>query len=381
MSLDEARLGQIKSWRPYVEAKLGFRNHWYPILPSAELEEGTPKPVELLSEKLLLNRIDGKAYCMRDRCMHRGVPFSRRPECFLKGTITCWYHGWTYSWATGELVSILTNPQSSQIGRHRIKVYPVQEAQGIIFVFLGDIDPPPLAWDVPPDFLDSDMEICNEFRMVNANWRVGVENGFNSGHIWIHKRSPLVIGNDLALPLGFAPPEGTQTTRLVDDPKGPKGVFDLLGERSMPIFEAYLGDTKVAEGHFGETRVADSISIWLPCVLKVDPWPNPGMIHFEWYVPVNADRHIYVQTMGTRVQNQKDRAEFRRQFAEKWRDLAFHGFNDDDIWAREAGEEFYRNDIGWLEERLYEPDIAIVEWRKFASDHNRGVQTEADIFK
>jgi carbazole 1,9a-dioxygenase terminal dioxygenase component len=105
------------------------------------------------------------------------------------------------------------------------------------------------------------------------------------------------------------------------------------------------------------------------------------MIHFEWYVPVNADRHIYVQTMGTRVQNQKDRAEFRRQFAEKWRDLAFHGFNDDDIWAREAGEEFYRNDIGWLEERLYEPDIAIVEWRKFASDHNRGVQTEADIFK
>lgn len=153
--VNEAQLARIKSWRPYVEAKLGFRNHWYPILQSADLKEGTPKQAELCGEKLLLNRVDGKAYCMRDRCLHRGVSFSRRPECYAKGTITCWYHGWTYSWESGELVQILTNPQSSQIGRHRIKVYPVQEAQGIVFVFLGDIDPPPLAWDVPPNFLDS----------------------------------------------------------------------------------------------------------------------------------------------------------------------------------------------------------------------------------
>ncbi len=379
--VNEAQLGRIKSWRPYVDAKLGFRNHWYPILQSADLEEGKPKTAELLSEKLLLNRVDGKAYCMRDRCLHRGVSFSRRPECYAKGTITCWYHGWTYSWETGDLVSILTNPQSSQIGRHRIKVYPVQEAQGIVFVFLGDIDPPPLAWDVPPNFLDADLEICSEFRMVNANWRVGVENGFDSGHIWIHKRSILVTGNDLALPLGFAPPEGMETHRFAEIPNGPKGVYDLLGEKSMPVFEAYIGDDKVAEGHFGATRVADEISIWLPCVLKVDPWPQPGMVHFEWYVPVNANQHIYVQTMGTRTTNEAERAAFRREFEDKWRAMTFHGFNDDDIWAREATQPFYEDDLGWTEEHLYETDVAIVEWRKFASTHNRGVQTPADTIR
>ena len=48
--------------------------------------------------------------------------------------------------------------------------------------------------------------------------------------------------------------------------------------------------------------------------------------------------------------------------------------NDDDVWAREAGEAFYAGDVGWVEERLYEPDLAIVEWRKLASRRNRGIQ-------
>ena len=32
-------LDKVKGWRPYVEAKLGFRNHWYPALMSSEVEE------------------------------------------------------------------------------------------------------------------------------------------------------------------------------------------------------------------------------------------------------------------------------------------------------------------------------------------------------
>ena len=30
---DPSHNQQVKhSWRPYLEAKLGFRNHWYPVL-------------------------------------------------------------------------------------------------------------------------------------------------------------------------------------------------------------------------------------------------------------------------------------------------------------------------------------------------------------
>jgi carbazole 1,9a-dioxygenase terminal dioxygenase component len=374
-------LDKIRTWRPYAEAKLGFRNHWYPTLFSSEVEEGKPTPFKLLGEKILLNRIDGKVHCMRDRCLHRGVNLSARLECFEKGTISCWYHGWTYRWDTGELVGILTNPESAQIGKHRIRTFPVEEAQGLVFVFLGDAAPPPLAHDVPPNFLDADMAIHGKRRVVKSNWRLGVENGFDAGHIWIHKKSILVTGNDLALPVGFAPPEGVVTTRLVENGDGPKGVYDLLGECSMPVFESYLNGVKVVEGNFGSNLVANNISIWLPGVLKVDPWPQEGMIQFEWYIAADESTHYDLQTLGRRVANDDERRAYEREFRDKWVALALDGFNDDDVWAREAGEEFYKNDMGWIMERLYEPDIAIVEWRKFASKHNRGIQRPEHFYE
>ena len=102
MSAGKSVLDRIKAWRPYVEAKLGFRNHWYPTLLSSEVEEGKPKTFKLLGENILLNRVDGKVHCIRNRCLHRGVNFSSRLECFEKGTITCWYHGWTYRWDTAR---------------------------------------------------------------------------------------------------------------------------------------------------------------------------------------------------------------------------------------------------------------------------------------
>ena len=86
--VDPAVVAQLKSWGGYVDAKLGFRNHWYPVRFSDELEEGKPSPFQLGGEKLLINRIDGKAYCMADTCLHRGVPLSEKIECYSKATIT-----------------------------------------------------------------------------------------------------------------------------------------------------------------------------------------------------------------------------------------------------------------------------------------------------
>jgi carbazole 1,9a-dioxygenase terminal dioxygenase component len=66
--------------------------------------------------------------------------------------------------------------------------------------------------------------------------------------------------------------------------------------------------------------------------------------------------------------------------SDKWIELALDGFNDDDVWAREATEEFYGdNDRGWVEERLFETDMAIVAWRKLASQRNRGIQRRENL--
>ena len=107
---------------------------------------------------------------------------------------------------------------------------------------------------------------------------------------------------------------GDSTRAVIGDP-GPTGLYDLLGEKSIPIFEGSLDGEPVIEGHFGAKKVADNISIWLPGVLKVDPWPQAGMNQFEWYVPVDATTHCYLQVLGRMTKNQEEADAFREEVA------------------------------------------------------------------
>jgi carbazole 1,9a-dioxygenase terminal dioxygenase component len=370
-------LERIRGWRGYAQAKLGFRNHWYPTLNSSEVAEGKPVPFELAGEKLLINRIDGKLYCIKDQCLHRGVPLSQKVECYSKDTITCWYHGWTYQWADGKLCDILTDPASKLIGTRALKTYPAQEAKGLVFVFLGDIEPTPLATDLPPGFDEPNRRVQPLRRVVNANWRIGAENGFDTTHIFIHKDSRLIRGNQTMLPLGFAPrPDGSEPLFEVRHTEGGNiGIFDLLAERGVPHFEGSVHGEVVRRAiHGGDKRIAREISLWMPGVLKVDPFPDPELIHFEWYVPRDADSHWYIHCATKVVEGPDADAEFAAEYEALWKDLYAHGFNDDDIWAREATQPFYQDDWGWLEEQLFEADACIMAWRKLASEHNRGIQ-------
>jgi carbazole 1,9a-dioxygenase terminal dioxygenase component len=112
----------------------------------------------------------------------------------------------------------------------------------------------------------------------------------------------------------------------------------------------------------------------MPGVLCVHPWPDPALTQFEWYVPIDGDRHIYVQALGKRVSSATEERRFDEEFESRWRPVALQGFNDDDVWAREATHPFYADDTGWLREQLFEADGNIIEWRKLASRHNRGIQ-------
>src|SRR5882757_36852 len=129
-----------KPWQEYVDATLGFRNHWYPAFFSSELGEADVsdehgdevksfKVATLLGERILFRRIDGEIHAVQDWCLHRGVPFSTRPECYTKDTITCWYHGFTYDVPSGDLKTILTDPESPLIGKMKLRSYPVVEAK------------------------------------------------------------------------------------------------------------------------------------------------------------------------------------------------------------------------------------------------------------
>ncbi|MBF6570604.1 MAG: Rieske 2Fe-2S domain-containing protein [Candidatus Binataceae bacterium] len=361
----------------YIKAKFGFRNYWYPAIFSRELTD-KPVGVRLLGENILIRRVGDRAMAVADQCLHRGVRFSRKPECYTADTITCWYHGFTYSFTDGKLVEILTEPGSSLIGKLALKTYPVSEAKGIVFVFVGDREPGDLAHDVAPNFLDPDLEIDGIRDEVASNWRLGAENGFDTTHIYIHRDSVLVPGNNLALPLGLVP--GDLHGISVYGENEPKGVLDHTFENYQPVFEGKIDGQTVArsKGIGNQKIVAREVSIWMPGMLKVDPFPDPSLIQFEWYVPIDGERHMYWRVLGQRVSDTAEADAFHQEFHNRWKSLALHGFNDEDIRAREGMQEFYQHDKAWAQEHLFKPDRCIVEWRKLASRHNRGIQPPAN---
>ena len=98
--------------------------------------------IKLLGENLVFFRAHGRVSALQDLCAHRGMPLSHG-TCLSEGTVTCAYHGWSYDVSTGACVAALTDgPDSPVAGRYSVKSYPVEERGGIVFVYMGDGNPP-----------------------------------------------------------------------------------------------------------------------------------------------------------------------------------------------------------------------------------------------
>jgi carbazole 1,9a-dioxygenase terminal dioxygenase component len=159
---------------------------------------------------------------------------------------------------------------------------------------------------------------------------------------------------------------------------GPRGIRLLRGA-ATPVWEADVGGVKIAAryqpGDAGALEgMVPEVSIWMPAGLKVDPFPAPDLIHFEWYVPVDERTHRYVITWGRRVHGAEERDRFEEEVRSVWRDRVTTQFNNDDVFAREGMAEFYSDEDGWYRERLFGPDVVITQWRKLVSRCARGVQ-------
>jgi len=366
-----------RPWRAYFEASLGFRNHWYPAFFARQLAEGECRGEVMLGERILFKRIEGRVYAIEDRCAHRGVPLSTRPECYTKNTISCWYHGFTYDVRTGALVAIITDPESPLIGKIALKAYPVEERKNLVFAFIGDEAPHPLMLDLQPGFLDEELAIYpnGEHEMVKSNWRLAAENGVDASHIYIHRNSALINAARRPLPLSsyFTTREGM----VIEEDGAPKGVVKGAGRRTS-VWETEIEGVKITSQYRPGVNTDQSnvtnTSLWLPCGLKVDPFPRPDTMQFEWYVPHDEHSHHYIVTWGKRVKDEHESQQFFREMDVIWKDLVVHKFNNEDVIAREAMEHFYASEDGWNQEQLYRPDMVIAEWRRLASRHNRGIQ-------
>ncbi|MCD9198620.1 aromatic ring-hydroxylating dioxygenase subunit alpha [Aeromicrobium wangtongii] len=160
-----------------------FKNFWYAVEFSTDLEVGKPKKVKILGQQLVLYRknSDHSVVAMSDLCVHRGAALSGgtiKDDC-----IVCPYHGWEYD-PDGVVQKIPAQPDKGIPRKARIDSYPTQEKYMFIWVYMGDLpeeERPPI-----PDW--SDIDDTETYRAVTgsflwkSNYERILENGIDVAH-------------------------------------------------------------------------------------------------------------------------------------------------------------------------------------------------------
>jgi phenylpropionate dioxygenase-like ring-hydroxylating dioxygenase large terminal subunit len=337
------------TWPAYDAAELGLREYWYPVAWSGRLGRKAVAVKVLGEDVMLLRDADGTPHALANRCPHRGVPLSLGRQEF-PGTWSCWYHGWTYDLGSGAMVACLTDgPDSPLRGKVHVKTYPVEERIGLLWLFMGDGQAPPVEDDIPAELLRQPNARAGRISVRPGNWRLAAENGFDEGHAkFLHRASLWTLMRRMPAysRTHVEPTEGDWITRKTTAVGMEEIDYPGLGKWPRKDWWRRRGGAPVC-------------SIRLPGCLRI---AYPGWTHYEWYVATNAENHRYIQVA----------AKFSTGLQGLWFKLRywtyirwiFHGlFNDEDAIMVET--------MDIPPERLYRPDVSIIAWRKLC-DRPRG---------
>ena len=94
------------------------------------------------------------------------------------------------------------------------------------------------------------------------------------------------------------------------------------------------------DGRAAQAFGAVSGSLWLPGVLNADPWPIPGMSHFESWVPIEEPAHRYFVCWRKWTTDPLEQLAFKEQGETKWVSLGFEHFNRYDVELNNGMQAF-----------------------------------------
>ena len=121
------------------------RDAWWAAARSSALKRGRLLGVEHRGQLILVGRTrSGAAYALRDVCPHRAARLSAgkvRVEADGRETVECPYHAWRFH-TDGACAAIPTLDADSPgaVAQVRVKVYPVVEQQGRVWLWIA-VDP------------------------------------------------------------------------------------------------------------------------------------------------------------------------------------------------------------------------------------------------
>lgn len=116
-----------------------LRDLWYLGALSADVRRGRLRHEMLLGEPIVLGRTRaGEVFVLRDICPHRGIPLSKG-RLLKEGAVECAYHGWQFR-PDGVCAAIpsLVGGEDIDPSRIRVRSYPVQEQDGLIWIYMAE---------------------------------------------------------------------------------------------------------------------------------------------------------------------------------------------------------------------------------------------------
>lgn len=285
---------------PGTPAGWVLRNYWMPAALSDELIGPRPVvPVTLMGESLVLFRNgDGELGLIARHCPHRGADlcYGRLEDNGLR----CPFHGWHFDRA-GQCVEQPGEPEGSRM-HESIKAtsYPVVEAAGVIWAYMGDGAPPPLpGFDC---FTAPGTHVFAFKGLWECNWLQAMEVGIDPAHAsFLHR---FLQDEDPADSYGKQFRDGVgdiPMTKLLRDYPRPEITVDDAphGLRLTALRQMDDGRTHV--------RITNQL---FPCAISIPM--SREMTITQWHVPVD-DRHCYWYSLFTSFGAPVDKAKMRDQ--------------------------------------------------------------------
>jgi phenylpropionate dioxygenase-like ring-hydroxylating dioxygenase large terminal subunit len=272
---DNALLTRVSNGAPM--GQMLKQNWWIPAALSDKLEaDGKPLRVKLFGEQYVAFRAtNGKVGFFDEACPHRGASLAigRNQDNALR----CIYHGWKFN-VDGVTVAVPTQPNNeAEYCKHvPLKHYPVREEGGIVWVWLGVGETPPVFPELP--FVGLPRENFVVFRQkVNANWLQGVETTMDSAHLGVLHQSWLVGFGDIE----FSSENMAPVYHIAQKPFG----FRYAAVRGLKEGRSYV-------------RTNSFVMPWFGIVSPNKSDTQGGSIFFS--VPID-DENIYYWQMTYRV--------------------------------------------------------------------------------
>ena len=167
-----------------------LRSYWVPALLSEELPQPDcdPRRVRLFGESFVAFRdTNGRVGLLDEFCCHRSASLTLgRVE---EAGIRCLYHGWKFA-VDGTVMETpnVADPRFKE--RFKARAYPVREAGGYVWTYLGGTkEPPPFPrwpfFDVPPS------NRLNVYAAVSCNFVQVIEGLIDSSHLTLLHTAPL----------------------------------------------------------------------------------------------------------------------------------------------------------------------------------------------